>query len=60
MYLLYGLIVWGSTVPTYLKKLTTLQNKAIKFIGQAKFSERATPYYYRFEILNFVQGIKFP
>ena len=30
-HLLYGLIIWGSTFPTYLKKLITLQNKAVKF-----------------------------
>ena len=29
----------------YLKKLITLQNKAIKYIGAAKFCRSASPYY---------------
>ena len=35
-HLFYGFI-WGSTFPTYLKKLITLQNKAVKFVCATKF-----------------------
>ena len=41
----YGLIVWSSTFKTYLKKLTTLQNKAVKIVGGGKYFDHATPYY---------------
>ena len=49
-HLLYGLIIWGSTFPTYLKKLITLQNKAVKFICAAKFCDSSSPYYKRLKI----------
>ena len=52
-HLLYGLIIWGSTFPTYLKKLITLQNKAFKFICAAKFCDSCSPYYKRLKILKF-------
>ena len=29
-HLLYGIIIWGNTYKTYLKRLTTLQNRAVK------------------------------
>jgi len=29
-HLLYSLVAWGSTFPTYLAKLSSLQNKAVK------------------------------
>jgi len=32
-HLLYGLSIWGSNYPSYLKKLNILQNKAIKLIS---------------------------
>ena len=32
-HLTYGLIVWGSTFKSYVNKLSTLQNKAVKIIG---------------------------
>ena len=51
-HLLYGLIIWGFTFPTYLKKLITLQNKAIKFISAAKFYNSSSPYYKRLKILK--------
>ena len=51
-HLLYGLIIWGSTFPTYLKKLITLQNKAVKFICAAKFCDSSSSYYKRYKILK--------
>ena len=41
-HLLYGLSVWGSTHPSYLAKLSTLQNKAIKIVGGGKIFDRVT------------------
>ena len=51
-HLLYGLIIWGSAFPMYLKKLITLQNKAVKFICAAKFWDSSSPYYKRLKILK--------
>ena len=36
----------------YLKKLITLQNKAVKYIGAAKFCHSASPYYNSLKILK--------
>ena len=49
-HLLYGLPVWGSMFPSYLKKLCTDQNKAVKLIGGEKFKDHATPYYRQLNI----------
>ena len=35
-----GIIVWGSTFKSYLKKLNTLQNKAVKIIVGGSWRER--------------------
>ena len=58
-YLLYSLIIWESTFPIYFKKLTTLQNNAVKCIGAAKFCHSALPYYNRGNILKLTDLHKF-
>ena len=50
--LLYGLVVWGSTFPSYLKKLNSIQNKAVKLIGGGNYLDRVTPYYSKLNILK--------
>ena len=50
--LLYGLIIGVFTFPMHLKTLTTLQDKAIKYIGAAKFCHSVSPYYNPFKILK--------
>ena len=47
-HLLYGLPVWGSTHPSYLKKLITLQNKAVKLIGGGLYNDKASTHSYKF------------
>ena len=49
-HLLYGLGIWGSTYPTYLMKISTLQNKVVKLVGGGAFQDRATPFYYKLNI----------
>ena len=44
-HLLYGLPVWGSIYPFYLKKLITLQNKAEKLIGDGLYNDKASLFY---------------
>ena len=36
---------------TYLKKLVTLQSKAVKIVGNGTWNDRATPYYAKLKIL---------
>ena len=63
-HLLYGLSVWGSAYKTHLKKLITLQNKAVKIIGGGSYRDKASPCYsdtktlnlYKLEIGKFVHA----
>ena len=58
-HLLYGLVVWGSTFPTYLSKLESLQNKAVKIIGGGTTRESPTPFYGQLKILKLADLYKF-
>ena len=49
-HLLYGLVIWGSTYPSYLMKISTLQNKIVKLVGGGAFQDRVTPFYYKLNI----------
>jgi len=51
-HLLYDLSIWGSTYPSYLKKLSILQNKAIKLISGGSYRCPATPYNCNLKILK--------
>ena len=57
-HLLYCLVVWESTFPTYLNRLAALQNKAIKVIGGCNYNDSATPLYLEFEVLKLVELYK--
>ena len=51
-HLLYGLSIWGCTHKSYLSKLQTLQNKAVKIICGGKYMDHATPFYSKLKILK--------
>ena len=51
-HLLYGLVVWRSTFPSYLKKLNSIQNKAVKLIGGGNYRDRVSSYYSKLNILK--------
>ena len=51
-HLSYGIIIWGSTYKSYLEKLTSLQNKAIRAVGSAECNESSCPLYYKFKVLK--------
>ena len=42
-HILYGIILWGSTFTSHLKKLQLLQNKAVRAICSLNWREHVTP-----------------
>ena len=49
-HLLYVLVIRGSTYPSYLMKISTLQKKIVKLVGGGAFQDRASPFYYKLNI----------
>ena len=58
-HLLYGVVASRSTFSTYLNKLISLQNKAIKVVGGGKYRENATSYYFKLNVLKLPDLYKF-
>ena len=51
-HLLYGLVVWGINFSFLSKKLNSIQNKAVKLIGERNYLDRVTLYYSKLNILK--------
>ena len=51
-YLLYGITIWENTYATHLKRLKSLQNKAVKVIAGGQYFDHATAYYKLLNILK--------
>ena len=51
-HLLYGMTVWGTTYPSYLKPLNILQNKTMRNIGGGTTYENPNAYYIKLGILK--------
>ena len=51
-HLLYGITIWGNTYEKYLKRLRTLQNKAVKVLGGGRWQDHAFAYYSQLNILK--------
>ena len=51
-HLLYGITVWGNAFDKHLKRLATLQNKAVKLISGAQWRDHVTPTYLKLQILK--------
>lgn len=51
-HLQYGIIFWGLTFKTEIRKVVVLQNKAIRMILGAKLDENLSPYYKALKILK--------
>ena len=49
---MYGLPIWGSTFPSYVNKLKSLQNKAVKMVGGSSSLESPTKFFNKFSILK--------
>ena len=58
-HLLYGLIVWGNTYPTYLSKLIALQKKALRTVAKSGWYQNVLPLYQKFNLLNLQNLHKF-
>ena len=52
-FLIYGLLAWGSTYPTNLKSIITLQKKATRIITFAKFDAHTSLLFYELKLLKF-------
>ena len=52
-------MAWGSTFPTYLHELASIQNKAVKLIGGGQFLESSTQFYAKLKILKLLHLYKF-
>ena len=51
-HLLYGITIWGNTYEKYLKRLRTLQNKAVKVLGCGRWQDHASAYYSQLKYLK--------
>ena len=49
-HLLYVRVIRGSTYPSYLMKISTLQKKIVKLVGGGAFQDRASPFYSKLNI----------
>ena len=55
----YGIVTWGSTYKSYLKRLEVIQNKAIYAITKTKsYKQKLAPLYHKLEILPIRQLYK--
>ena len=50
--LTYGIVVWGLAYPSYLSKLKTLQNKAMRIISDSHYRNEANSIYKKLEVLQ--------
>ena len=55
----YGIIIWGDTYPTYLQKLQTLQNEALRVITGSHYQAEANLIYRHLEVLKMKDFYKF-
>ena len=51
-HLLYGITIWKNTYKKYLKRLRTLQNKAVEVLGGGIWQDHASAYYSQLNILK--------
>ena len=51
-HLLYGIVIWASTFDTYKQRLRALQNRAIRIITNARYTDFSNPLYFKLSILK--------
>lgn len=58
-FLIYGIVVWGSTYPTNIKPLLILQKRAIRILTFSKFDEHSSPLFKQTNILKLFDLVNF-
>ena len=58
-YLCYCVGVWGSTYPSNLKRVVTLQKRAIRIISKSKFDAQTDPLFKELKMLKLDSIIRF-
>ena len=51
-FLSYVIITWGATYPTYIKRLKSLQNRAIRAVARCHYRDEVKLFYNQFRILQ--------
>ena len=57
-HLLYCVAICGSTFPSYLNKLASLHNKAVKLVAGGKYQDHVTPFYSQLNVLKLSNLVK--
>ena len=52
-------IIWGATFPTYIKRLQSLQNRAIQAVVRCHYRDEINPSYNQFRILKIDDILKY-
>ena len=58
-FLSYGIIIWGGTYPTYIKRLKSLQNRAIWAVARCHYRVEVKLFYNQFRILQIDDLLKY-
>ena len=48
----FGIIIWGATYPTYIKRLKSLQNRALRTVARCNYRGEVKLFYTQFKILQ--------
>ena len=51
-HLLYGIVIWASTFDSYKQRLRALQNRAIRIITNARYTDSSNLLYFKLSILK--------
>ena len=58
-FLFYGIIIWGATYSTYIKRLKSLQNRAIRAVARCHYRDEVKLFYNQFRILQIDDLLKY-
>ena len=58
-FLTYGTIVWGATYPTNIKRLKSLQNRAIRAVARCHYRDEVKLFYNQFKVLQIDDLLKY-
>ena len=58
-FLYYGIIIWGATYPIYVKRLKSLQNRAIRAVARCHYRNEVKLFYNQSKILQIDDLLKY-